>query len=115
MRGIAEEEAGGLRAAHALATGVADERGTGGEVDVGGDGLFGGGVDEDGDVFLLCHGADVGDGEGAGGGVGAREDVDHGDLIGEGGLELFGGVDFDDRGRRSCGRRSRRGCGSVWG
>jgi len=87
---LPDEQTGGLRATHAFAAGVADEGGPVLDMDVGCDGLFRGGIDEDGDAFFLRDAADVRNAEGAGLRRGTGQDVDHGGATGELGAQLFG-------------------------
>ena len=80
---LADEHPGRLWSAQALATGVADERCSCGEVDVRNDRLFRSGIDEDGNALFLRDGADTADAQRALFCSRAGEDIDHRGAIGE--------------------------------
>ena len=90
----AEDEAGGLGAAHGLAAAVGHHRGAALQVHAGDGQVLGGGVGQDGD---LPRPGDLGDHLQRQGlpGIGGRagDDVDHGRVRVDGALHLLGGVD----------------------
>ena len=74
---VADQHAGRLRAAQALAAGVADQRRPFGEMDVGHQRLFRRGIDKDGHALLLADGTYCGDVERTLGLARRTHDIDH--------------------------------------